>query len=381
MSTTEFQVRKDALGSTRILEVADRPLSAGQVRVAVGHFAYTANNITYGAFGDAMGYWQFFPVEVGPADGDATDAAGWGCIPVWGFGEVVASRDDAVALGERFYGFWPMATHAVLQPVRHSAQGFVDGAPHRAGLAAVYNQYLRCASDPFYTPDTEAAQALLRPLFLTAWLIDDFLADNRFFGACDDGARGVMLLSSASSKTAVATAALLARRDAVEVVGLTSPANQAYCESLGIYSRVLTYGQLDTVPVDQPCLYVDFAGNSDLRRQVHTRFMSLAYSCSVGGTHVDKLGSARDLPGPRPVLFFAPAQAKKRSADWGGAVFNQRLVAAWQGFLAQATRPAAPWLLPQWHRGPAAVQAAHALVLCGQGDPRRGHMLSLHATA
>lgn len=382
MSTHQFQVRKDALTRTRIVERPDAALLGGQVRVAVKHFAYTANNITYAAFGNAMGYWQFFPVEPeGDADADSGGGVGagaWGCIPVWGFGEVVASGDDAVAVGERFYGYWPMASHAVLQPVRHNAQGFVDGAPHRAGLAAVYNQYLRCAGDPFYTPDTEAAQALLRPLYLTAWLIDDFLADHRFFGTCADGQRGLMLLSSASSKTAFATAALLARRAEVEVVGLTSPANRAFCESLGVYSRVLSYDELDTLPADRPCVYVDFAGNHGLRRSVHTRFARLAHSASIGGTHVDQLGSGRDLPGPRPTLFFAPAQAKKRSGDWGAAVFNQRLVSAWQGFLAQATNPEAPWLVPQWHHGPTAVASAHALVLGGQGDPRHGHMLSLH---
>ena len=78
--------------------------------------------------------------------------------------------------------------------------GFRDAAPHRAELHAVYNQYLRCSADPFYTPGSEDVQALLRPLFITSWLIDDFLADNDFFGA------DTLLLSSASSKTAYGTA-------------------------------------------------------------------------------------------------------------------------------------------------------------------------------
>jgi hypothetical protein len=48
-------------------------------------------------------------------------------------------------------------------------------------------------------------------LFTTSWLIDDFLADNRFFGAFDDANRpGVMLFSSASSKTAYGMAFMLA---------------------------------------------------------------------------------------------------------------------------------------------------------------------------
>lgn len=378
MTTVQFQVRKDQLATTRIVRLPDAPLSDGQVQIRIAHFAYTSNNITYAAFGEAMQYWQFFPVA---PDGDAPvgDGAAWGIVPVWGFGVVVQTRCAGVAVGERLYGYWPMASHAVLQPVRVSAEGFFDGAPHRAGLHAVYNQYLRCAVDPLHTAASEPLEALLRPLFLTAWLIDDFLADNAFFGTCEGGRRGVMLLSSASSKTAYATAAQLAQRPEIEVVGLTSPGNVAFCQSLGVYGRVLTYEQLDTLAADTPCVYVDFAGNGALRKAIHSRFAALAYSCSIGGTHVDQLAGGRDLPGPRPVLFFAPAQAKKRHGDWGPADFNARLARAWRAFIGQVHQEAAPWLVVVAHSGPEAVQAAHGMVLGGRGDPRLGHMLSLSA--
>ncbi|WP_439587708.1 DUF2855 family protein [Hydrogenophaga sp.] len=370
MTTTQFQIRKNQLDSTRVVTLPDAPLADGEVRVRVEQFAYTANNITYAAFGESMNYWQFFPVS-------DDEKSVWGIVPVWGFGVVEASRCIGVAVGERLYGYWPMASHAVLQPVRVSPESFLDGASHRAALHTIYNQYLRCAADPLHDPATEALQALLRPLFLTAWLIDDFLADNHFFGTCEGGQRGVMPLSSASSKTAFATAAQLARRPEVEVVGLTSAANVAFCESLGVYRRVLTYDQLDTLAQDTPCVYVDFAGNGELRKNIHTRFERLAYSCSIGGTHVDQLSGARDLPGPRPVLFFAPAQAKKRHGDWGATGFNERMARAWHGFIEQVSQPAAPWVKVQEHHGPGAVQAAHILVLGGRADPRLGHVLSL----
>jgi hypothetical protein len=370
MTTLQFQVRKNDLTHIRVVALAGTPLADGQVRVQVQHVAYTANNITYAAFGDAMQYWQFYPV---PAD---ADGSAWGCIPVWGFGEVVQSLHPGVAVGERLYGYWPMASHAVLQPGRLSPLGFSDAAPHRAGLHAVYNQLLRCSSDPYYSADTEAVQALLRPLYLTAWLIDDFLADNAFFGSAAGGVRPLMLLSSASSKTAIATAAQLARRAEVEVIGLTSAANVAFCQGLGIYSRVLAYDQLDALPADAPCVYVDFAGSGPLRQAVHTRFNRLAYSCSIGGTHISELGGAKDLPGPRPTLFFAPAQVKKRHADWGATSFGERLVAAWHGYRQQVAAANPPWLVVQRHQGAAAVQAAHAEVLAGRGDPRLGHMLA-----
>jgi hypothetical protein len=361
MSTTILQIRKDHLPTTRWHERADEPLAPGQVRVRIDRFALTSNNITYAAFGEAMNYWRFYP----------TGEEGWGVIPVWGFATVVESTHPEVPVGERVYGYFPMASHTVLTPVRVSAGGWSDGAPHRAELHPVYNQLTRCATDPFYTRDTEDVQALLRPLFITSWLIDDFLADNDFFGA------RVMLLSSASSKTAYGTAFQLAQREGIEVVGLTSPGNVAFCESLGCYSRVLTYDQLDAIDADAACVYVDFAGNSDLRRAIHTRFVNLKHSSSIGGTHVEHLGAAKDLPGPRATLFFAPAQIKKRATEWGPAGLNQRLVAAWQAFSKAVAQPGTPWLVVQTHHGRAAVEAAYAQVLSGRGDPRLGHMLQV----
>lgn len=375
MTTTQFQVNKTQLHDTRCVSLPDTPLAEGQVRVRVVQFAYTANNITYAAFGDAMNYWQFFPVPEEQAAGAASSP--WGIIPVWGFGVVVETRCAGVSAGERLYGYWPMASHAVLQPVRESPQGFYDGAKHRAHLHPVYNQYLRCAVDPLHTPDQEGLEALLRPLFLTAWLIDDFLADHQFFGTAQGRTTGVVLLSSASSKTAFATASMLARRPEIEVVGLTSPGNVAFCESLGIYSRVVTYGALDSMAPDTPCVYVDFAGSGPLRLNLHRHFTHLAHSCAVGGTHVGELAGGRDLPGPKPVLFFAPAQAKQRQRDWGSAGFVERLTTAWHGFVQQVSQAETPWVQVQNHLGPDAVTAAHRLVLEGRGDARQGHVMAL----
>jgi len=362
MTTTTLLVRQDQLGTARVASADAGRLTPGQIRVRIESFALTSNNITYAAFGEAMSYWQFFP----------SGEEGWGIVPVWGFGQVVQSEHPGVAVGERLYGYWPMASDAVLQPERLDASAFSDAAPHRAALHGVYNRYLRCNGDPFYDAKTEDIQSLLRPLFTTSWLIDDFLADKGFFGA------GTVLLSSASSKTAYGTAWLLAQRAGIEVVGLTSQRNLAFCESLGCYSRVLAYEELGAIDADTPCVYVDFAGNTNLRRQIHERFTQLKYSCSVGGTHVEQLGNAKDLPGPRPTLFFAPAQAGKRQTDWGAAELRRRLVAGWQGFAAIVSDSRAPWLQVVQHRGPQAVQAAYAQVLAGRGDPRQGHILALN---
>jgi Protein of unknown function (DUF2855) len=363
-----FVVRRDNLRQTRWEDRPPVTLEDGSVRLRIDAFALTSNNITYAALGEAMNYWGFYPT------GDAAT----GCIPVWGFASVVESRCAGVDVGERFYGFWPIADEAVLQPVRVNAGGFFDGAEHRRELHPVYNLYLRCSADPAYVAEREAEQALLRPLFATSFLIDDFLADNRFFGA------RTVILSSASSKTAYGTAFCLALRrgaaDAVKVIGLTSPGNLAFTRSLGCYDEVLGYDDAPTALADEPAVYVDFSGSVPLRAVVHERLAdTLAYSCSVGGTHWDMLGSGSGsgLPGPQPVFFFAPDQAKKRSGDWGPAGLQERLAAAWAAFMQPVTRADDPWLQVVRGRGTAAVEASYAELLDGTVGPQEGHILSL----
>ena len=367
-NSSSFNVQRNDLRSTHWTpdDTASAPLAAGQIRLRIASFALTSNNITYAAFGDTMKYWDFFP----------SGSAEHGRIPVWGFADVVESVVDGVAVGERFYGYFPMASHVLLQPVRVTANGFFDGAAHRRELHAVYNQYSRCSTDPGYRRDLEAQIAILRPLFTTSFLIDDFLADNAFFSA------KTVVLSSASSKTAYGTAFCLSqRRDtsaAVKVVGLTSPANLAFTRRLGCYDEVLAYDAVATLPADVPTLYVDFSGNASVRRNIHEHFQdALTYSCAVGGTHWDALGHGHGLSGPRPMLFFAPAQIKKRNADWGAAELQQRIGTAWAAFMARVSNPQSPWLTVDHGRGRPAVEAVYRSLLEGRSDPQHGHMLSL----
>ncbi len=168
-SSITFVVDRRQLARSHRVGAPAVALAAGQVRFAVDTFALTANNTTYAVFGNAMKYWRFFP---------AADAA-TGCIPVWGFADVVESRCEGVAVGERFYGYWPIASEVTLEPTRCNAAGFADGAAHRRELHMVYNQYPRCSADPGYVKAREAEQALLRPLFTTSFLIDDFLFEKR----------------------------------------------------------------------------------------------------------------------------------------------------------------------------------------------------------
>jgi NADPH:quinone reductase-like Zn-dependent oxidoreductase len=352
-----FVVARNDLRQSRFVDVPLPGLEDGEVLLKTDTFAFTANNITYAEMGERMAYWQFYPAP-----------EGWGNIPVWGFADVVASRHPQVAQGERFYGYLPMATHAVLRPQRVDDAGFVDGTPHRQDLPAAYNLYLRTAADALYKPEHEALQALLRPVFITSFLIDDFLAEQAFFGAQR------VLLSSASSKTAFGLAHLLHHRGGIDVVALTSAGHHAFVNGLGCYDRVVNYDDLQSLPADRPTVYVDFAGSAALRHAVHTHLDGqLMYSSAVGISHRDTKQAATALPGVKPVFFFAPDRLRQRARDWGRDGLDARIAAAWQAFVPVA----ASRLEVVRGAGPAAVESLYGAALEGRIPPREGHVLAM----
>jgi hypothetical protein len=353
----DLLVKRDDLRRCRIVESEPEPPAPGQALLRVDSFGMTANNVTYAVMGEAMSYWDFFPAE-----------DGWGRVPVWGFAEVERSEAAGVEPGTRVYGYLPPSDHLVVTPVDADAAGFVDGSPHRAALPSAYHRYLASGADPFYSAATEDIQMLLRPLFFTSFLIDDQLDDDGLAG------RGPILVSSASSKTAIAAAFLLSRRQGVELVGLTSPRNVEFVSGLGIYDRCVAYDAIDSLEPG-PATFVDVAGDGAVRQAVHHRFGDqLLHSMAVGLTHWEQFGAgAGELPGPAPVLFFAPDRVVKRSADWGRAGLEQRVADAWHPFCEWT----AGWLEVVHDHGLEGARDAYLEVIEGRVEPRVAHVVSL----
>lgn len=354
---SDFLVKRDDLRECRVAGSEPAAIAPGQALLRVDSFGLTANNVTYAVMGEAMSYWDFFPA-----------AQGWGRVPMWGFAEVERSEAGGVEAGTRVYGYLPPSSHLLVTPRSANANGFTDGSPHREALPSAYHRYLATAADPFYSAASEDLQMLLRPLFFTSFLIDDQLGDE---GLAESGP---IVISSASSKTAIAAAFLLARREGVELIGLTSAGNREFVEGLGIYGRALPYEEIDSLG-DGPAAYVDIAGDGAVRQAVHTHFGErLAYSMTVGVTHWEELGSGQgDLPGPSPTFFFAPARVEKRSADWGAAELERRVAEAWHPFCEWT----AGWLEVDRGQGLEAAKSAYLDVLEGRVGPRRAHVISL----
>jgi Protein of unknown function (DUF2855) len=355
----DFEVERANVRECRVTEEEPPDLDPGQALLRVDAFALTTNNVTYAVMGDALRYWDFFPTR---------DGATWGRIPVWGYADVIATTNDEVPPGTRVYGYLPMSTHLVVAPGRVEPQGFVDASPHRAGLPGAYNSYQRVEADPSHDPAFEDHRMLLFPLFFTSFLIDDFLEDNGFFGA------DAVVVSSASSKTAISTAFLLDQRKELEVIGLTSARNREFVESLGVYDRVVTYDDVDQLG-ETRAAFVDIAGDAAVRASAHNAYGDrLAHSMMVGATHWDEpSGAPGDLPGTAPSFFFAPDQITKRTKDWGRAGLGDRVGEAWRRYVEFSDG----WLRIRHGYGPDAVEQAYLELVDGRSDPATGHVLSM----
>jgi hypothetical protein len=353
----DFVVRKKDWRECRFVP-ADVPdeLESGQVLFRVDRFALTANNITYAVTGDMLGYWKFFPA-----------GEDWGRLPVMGFGDVLRSRHPEVSEGDRFYGFYPISTHLVVQAGPNAA-GLVDTVAHRQDTAPAYRQYTRAATDPLYDAQQEDRQMLLRGLFATSFLFDDFLAEQDFFGA------ECFVVSSASSKTSIALADRLSKRARGRVVGLTSPRNLSFVQRLGCYDEAVLYDELESLPADVPAVFADMSGDGDVVNRIHGHFgANLKHSAVIGATHWDSANRAEHLPGAAPTFFFAPAQIQKRSQEWGPREFQERLGGAFGEFVTSS----ADWLRVVRGHGPLDVERVYRDTLEGRTRPDEGQVLSL----
>lgn len=357
MPAWDLLIARDDLARTKLLDRDVPELGPGEALLRVDRVGVTVNNVTYARLGEAMRYWDFFPA-----------GEGWGRVPLWGFADVESSNVDVLDEGTRVYGYLPTSSHLVVRPEVTDA-GFRDRSEHRAGLPGPYNVYATTVADSSYRADREDLQILYRPLFITSFMLDDFLADNDFFGA------DVALMSSASSKTAYGTAFCIGlRQRRPRLVGLTSPGNVEFTKGLGCYDEVVQYEDVTSLEADAGALYVDVSGSPALRATIHEHFPNLVHDAVVGMTHDDaQLMGGGDLPGPEPAFFFAPNQIRKRREEWGPGGIDERYGAAWAEFAPVVEK----WVEVVAGKGPEGLVDAWQGVLAGRVDPREGHVVAL----
>lgn len=354
-----INIDRDDVSKAQVVTESLSP-GEGQIVVQLDSYAMTANNVTYavfgkpvGLFGNDQGYWDFFAERDTP-----------GRLPVWGFATVTESRAEGISPGDRYYGYYPMASHALLTPGNVTASSFTDVTPRRTTLPPIYNQYQRMLAIADYRSEHHDYWPVFRPLFLTGWLIADQFEDEGDYGAEQ------VLVASASSKTAIGFAhAMKQRARCPQIMGLTSKANAGALAELGIYDSVVPYEEIDLLDPEMPSALVDMAGNDAVTRAVHGHFGDvLAKSVIVGKSHWDAAAADGELAGPAREGFFAPGRSQKRIGDWGARGFGERIAAAWLEFMTVAPRIASI----DKRSGSDGALAAYQEVLDGKADPKAG---------
>ena len=349
-------VDQQKITRTALGETASQPLETGQARLRLESFALTANNVTYAASGFAIGYWKFFP----------TDVPGQGLVPVWGIAEVVESTHEDLAVGTRLYGFYPMAEELVITPEVSSRGNVTDVVTHRTELPAVYNSYIPVGET---TADQDHIRALLQPLLATSYLLSDWLDDNAYFGADQ------IIIGSASSKTGLGLCKYLAEKAdrPYQIIGLTSPGNRAFVESLGACDQVLKYSDISEITL-KPSVYVDMAGNALAKSALHSHLQAhMKHSAAVGISHWDQFNPTVELEGVKPEFFFAPAQIAKRRQEWGPGEIDRRIGDAFKRLASEASS----WMDVKVHHGLGAAPDVYDALAHGKASPSEGHVIRL----
>jgi hypothetical protein len=354
-----IEVRRDAIAETRVVCEAEPQPADGQAVLRIERFTMSANNVTYARVGEDFAYWRFFPA-----------ANGWGRLPVLAYAEVAASRCGVVPEGRRLLGFFPMSDYLQVTPARPHPGGFAAGCEHRRGLPGLYNAYRWLDADPAFDPAIADQQLALRPSFWLSFLFDQHLQDNHDFAA------HIAVISSASSKSALGIAHLLAGRP-IATIGLTAPHRVEPLRAIGIYDRVEAYPAAGDLGVE-PTVFVDLAGDTGLRAAVHGHFgQALRHSALLGTTHGTMPAPGGDLPGPRPELFFVPDQLRDRARQHGLSALDSRFAAALASFAAWSTT----WLDLITITGTARIEAAYRDLLNGTLPPASALLCQMTPTA
>ncbi len=326
-----------------------------EVILEIERYAFTSNNITYAVTGNTLGYWNFFPAK-----------EPFGTIPVWGFANVLFSKNKNISEGDRYYGYFPMSNYLKVIPEKVNAFSFIDDSSHRKGLPSVYNYYLKIPKGADRSSDYHP---LIKPLFLTSFLNYFFLKDESFFG-CDQ-----IILTSASSKTALSLAFLLSKNKSVDkkkIIGVTSKKNIEFLSKIKFYDKVLLYADAEKKLNVSKSIIVDFAGNSDYLVKLYDCLGSfLKYVCLIGLADWSSKTDFKSIPNSK--FFFAPYHAEGRYRAMG--VKKTTLLA--DGLMKEFIMKIKDYIKLKYVNKSKEIHELYLNSLKGKIDPSKGYMVQL----
>ena len=348
-----MHVQRDDLSVTELIDESPPTLGDGQALLRVDVVGLSANNVTYAVLGEQFHYWDFSPRPRRGARSRSGDSAGRRLEPP-------RSRRRPPVLR-----LLPVRQPPRRHPRSRSSGRLQEVSQHRAHLPSPYNTYDDVADDHIDDAHLEHLHALYRPLFWTSFMLADRVID------ADPDEKSLVVMTSASSKTAYITAFLL-HRAGRRVVGLRSARNVAFTNALRVYDEVLTYDDVTHLAAE-PTTVLDFLGDDDVDATL-SEHLGEHHSRVIVGVTGQVAGPDWTLEAiATEAVFFAPTQMKRRLADWGREELERRYQEAWTTFVAEADG----FVDVVVASGLEALQEGWHEIQAGRVDPRDGMVFTL----
>lgn len=266
-------------------------LAPSSVRVRPSLLSLIGNTLSCASHPEVkIGWWDVHPL---PSNTPVpfNDPEKYGRIGVWGWARVLESTIDLVAVGDRIYGFFPIATLPVdLQLRRTDAPGiYREISSYRATAMRMYNTYEVYTAEAVTDETSQALDALAKPTFRLGYLLDRYTFNPKTCVHPSNPADGwtptdadltdsIVVLVSGTSKTALSLAYMLAQREQAakpaRVVALTSAESAPFAAATGWYSDVFKYSEAEEVTHlvtnGRKVVIVEFGGREDSAARVHT---------------------------------------------------------------------------------------------------------------
>jgi hypothetical protein len=348
-------VRRENPGDIEVRPARRAPLAPGEVSLRVERFGLSTNNATYIKLGDEPTI-RFFDAFPGVAEG-------YGRVPVWGFCRVEESRHPEVPEGGRYFGYLSASTQLVVRP-RPEPTGFLDTRADRHTLHDWYRRFTTVGEpDPL-----DDVRTVIRPVYAASFQIAELAREQ-----ARTGARSV-LITSASSKTAVGAAHRIARTSGLPVIGLTAREHVGFVTGLGLYDAVYPYEAVPEMPVRPPVLVVDFTRSAERLAAIYRRLAGrITATALIGYTDPAAVHQPPPLGDPEPFNFFTPDREDESMRAEGAAGYHARYTAAEEEFVREI---AASYVDIQRQEGPAAVASSVRSLVDDGGAPEVGAVLT-----
>ena len=155
-----------------------------------------------------------------------------------------------------------------------------------------------------------------------------------------------------------------------KIVGLTSPSNLEFVQSVGYYDEVIEYDKYSSELAKKHTVIVDFAGKTELLEEMGNSLGEhLKHIALIGITDWKSTKGFRGVP--KSAFFFAPTHLQAKYKEWGqqkaSAMINQALT----GFIGDCRE----WIEIAYVDEMDQLQGLYLEMLDGKVDPKMGYII------